>query len=544
MLIIVDSRKSGGIALAFKPESLAEAVMERIVTLFSPTTGWSDQLWRSSPIDALRHCLDLVEGDARDGAKKYALNEAKNRIQGDLFIPRRDRGGVLKHLNVSSEKLVHGSTAHFALKSLVDELSRKYSSWVKSYVDALDTDVDVDSSSVSGEKLAWQLAAFLRSEGMSDQWIVNFATYQLRHDKQIITLAAAIELARNTAANDPVWTFFVPLKRRRSFNVTAPPLLRKIQFEERFKEFLPDVQVPENLGGVEIRVETIDKYAAINEAQLALRRIVERHRASHSKRKLTFATEAWVAPGSWSVPLSLEPELGIRVRELDSGGGREMFERVSEEVEAALDLLTAADQTSSRAATIAAWATLETLFASDGDFGDLASVADRAADVLVCMYVRDTFVSIATKHARAGDDDLAIALRDASNAKAARLVEGALPGHSMSVTSGRGLLARERAMVLTAPEVNTIRAQLAAVLHRLYDVRNQIVHAGRMAPFGLHRTYTESAVLLSALLDELLRQHRDTGRTAREVAGRAAWLLGRVASDREPPASLAELGDR
>ncbi|WP_223690715.1 hypothetical protein [Leifsonia poae] len=330
---------------------------------------------------------------------------------------------------------------------------------------------------------------------------------------------------------------------RHRINVIAPPLLQKREFEARFSEFLPGVPLPDNRGGLEIRVETVDKYAAINDAQLALRRVVERYRASHSKRRFTLAEVSWVSPGSWSVALSLEPELGIGVRELDSDGGGEMFDRASEELEAALDLLTAADQTSSRAAMVAAWATLETLFAGAGDFGDLASVADRAADVLVCMYVRDTFTALAIGHARAGDDGLAIALREASDGQTAKLVEAALPEHVMSVPSGLGLLARERAASLDAQEVASVRTQLAAVLCRLYDMRNQIVHAGRMEPYGLRRTYAESAVLLSALLDELLRQHRSSGRTAREVAGRAGWLVGRVANDRESPASLAELGD-
>ncbi len=530
--------------MVFKSGSLAEAVMQRMVTLFSPTRGWNTRLWRSNPIDALRHCIDLSDGDARDGAKKYALDEARRRVTNDLFIPRRDVGGMLKQMSVDPAKLTRGSTSYFALKSLVDEIATRYSSWVQSFLDGLDADVPLSSSSVSGETLAWQLAAFLRAEGMSDQWIANFCTYQLRHDKQLTTLAAAIELARGSAAAGAGWTFFVPLTRRRGFNVSAPPLLQKRDFEERFTALLPGIDLPENRGGLEIRVDAIDQYAAINQAQLAMRRVVERHRASHSKRKLAFAAEAWVSPGSWSVAMSLEPDLGIRVRELDSGGGREMFGRVSEELEAALDLLTAADQTSSRAATIAAWSTLETLFASEGDFGDLVSVAERAADVLACMYVRDTFVALAVKHARVGDDELAEALRSAGSTRAARLVEEALPGHLMSVSSGPGLIAHERAAKLSPQEVATIRTQIAAVFHRLYDVRNQIVHSGRMAPYGLHRTYAESAVLLSALLDELLLQHRENGRTSREIAGRAAWLLARVAHERESPASLAELGEK
>lgn len=529
--------------MAFIPGSLAEAVMERMVTLFSPTRGWNTRLWRSSPVDALKHGLDLIEGGAQDGAKKYALSEAKKRVQSDLFIPARDRGGILPQMNIAPERLVQGSTVHYALKSLGDELESKYSSWVQAYLDVLDADVDLGDSSVSGETLAWQLAAFLRSEGMSDQWIVNFATYYLRHDKEVTTLAAAILVARTAAAAEPGWTVFVPIVRRRGFNVNAPPMLRQREFEERFQSLLPGVTLPENRGGLEVRVTSIDKYAAISEAQLVMRRVVERHRASHSKRVFSFADEAWVSPGAWCAPVSLKPDLAIQVRELDSGGGEDMFATSSQEIEAALDLLTAADQTSSRAAAIAAWGTLETLFADQADYGGLASVADRAADVLTCMYVRDTFTALATKHARAGEDELAVALKITTRADAAVLVEAALPGHSMSVSSGRGRLARERASSLNAREIDVVRNQLAAVLRRLYDVRNQIVHAGRMAPYGLHRTYVESAVLLSALLDELLRQHRDTRRSARQVAGRAAWLLSRVANDQATPATLAQLGE-
>lgn len=527
----------------FISNSLAEAVMERMVTLFSPTRGWSTRLWRSGPVDALRHCLDLIDGGARDGAKKYALDVARSGIEQDLFIVGKDRGGVLNQLKIAPDKLAYGSTKHFALKNLADEIAKSYPSWVDSFLENLDADVDVESSPVSGEKLAWQLAAYLRSSGMSDAWIANFATYQLRHEKLTLTLGQAVARARASAEAGAGWTFLVPLIRRKSFNVPTFPLLPQAQFEIRFRELFPNVEVPKNRGGVEIQLDTIDKYSAIDEAQRALRRLFERHRASHSTRVIKFALTAWVSPGAWSVPLSLEPDLGIGVRELDANGGLAMFDRASEELEAALDLLTAADQTSSRAATIAAWATLETLFASEGDFGDLASVADRAADVLVCMYVRDTFKALATKHARSGDDTLAKKLKAASQAGAAKLVEASLPDHSMSVTSVRGLLARERAKSLNTNEINTVRTQLATVLRRLYDQRNQIVHAGRMAPYNLHRTYGESAVLLSALLDELLRQHRDSGRTAREVAGRATWLLGRVADQRESPASLAELGE-
>ena len=533
-----------GELVGYKENSIGMAVVQRIVDMFSPEVQWSQRLWRPSAIDALKHCLDLIEGEAREGAKAYAVKEARKRIENDLFIPRKERGGILKSLTLKPEKMIRGSVAEARLQCVCAELEDRYAGWVQQFVDALDDTTDVKSSTVDGSSLAWQIAAFLRSEGMSDKWIAKFHYYHLRFNPEPMSLSETIKQARQVLSTGSGWTFFVPLKVRRSFNVQAPPLLSKREFELRFAEALPGVEVPKNRGGLEISVDTIDKYAAIDEVQFVMQRVIDRHRASHSKRRLAFDSHAWVSPGAWDTELAVDVAPKVRVLELDALGGGQMFGRASDELEAALDLLTAADRTSSRAATIASWAVLETLFADESDYGELAIVADRAADVLTCLYVQSTFTDIARGHSRAGKDSLAEQLRSCSgDAEAALLIEQALPSHPMSVNATLGELARQRATGMSPAEVESVRSQLSAVLRRLYDMRNQVVHAGRMAPFGLDRTYEESTVLLSALMDELLRQHRIAKRSTREVAGRASWLLERVSSERATPASLAQIGD-
>lgn len=528
--------------MAYTDGSIGLAVAQRIVEMFSfSRASWPQRLWRASSIDSLRHCIDLIDGGARDGAKGYAIKEARRSIEVDLFIPGRDRGGILKALAVAPERMRAGSTVDAKLRSLTAELERQYPSWVQAHVAEVDDTVTVANSHVDGNKLSWQLAAFFRSAGMSDSWIRNFHNYHLHHNPDVISLAESTRLACNSIASPSGWTFFIPLVGRRSFNVSAAPLLGRREFEERFQIDLPEVPVPNNRGGLVISVDVTDKHAAIEHVELEIQRVLERYRASGTKRRMVLDTFAWVTPGSWKTAISAEAEPRIVVRSLDAFGGRDMFGRASDELEAALDLLTAADRTSHRAATIAAWAVLETLFADESDFGELAAIADKAADILTCLYVQSTFGDLALGHARAGTDTLSVELREADSAAAALLTEAELPSHPLSVNATVGELARQRAAKMSVGEVRSVRSQIAAVLRRLYDIRNQIVHAGRMAPFGLDRTYEESTVLLSALMDELIKQHRSTNRSAREVAGRASWLLERVESDRATPASLAAI---
>lgn len=531
--------------MVYQEGSIGLAVAERIADMLTNAeVQCADRLWRPNAIDSIKHLLDLVQSEARDGAKSRATEEARQSISTDLFIPGVHRGGILKSLEISTEKLQPGSVPNAKLKSLCDELEDNYSSWVELYFDNFDDSVDVKSSEVDGNILSWQIAAFLRSFGMSIEWIANFFNYNLHHNEDFVSLSGTMKTAHEIILKKPGWIFFIPAEKRSSFNVTSPPLFQSREFEATFAERFPELPIPPNKGGLIIEVNTIDKYAGISEARLITQRAVDRLRASKSKRRITLEKQAWVWPGGWTTELTLDSKQNVKVRQLDADGGRHMFDRLSEEIEAALDLLTAADRTSSRAATIASWAVLETLFADDSDFGDLAIVAERAANILTCLYVKVTFGHISRGHSRSGNDELADDLRSATDSEAALLLEAALPDHPVSVSPTLGELARQRVVGLNDRQVKSLHSQLRGVFRRLYDLRNQITHAGRMEPYGLNRTYEEATVLLSALMDELLKQYRSYGRSAREVAGRADWLISRVSDKRATPASLTQLSDK
>jgi len=525
----------------FVAGTLAQAVAERTTDLFSPDVPWSQKLWRSSAVDALRHCIELVSSGGREKSTAWAIEAARTSLRIDLFVPAAERGMLLKSLALKPEKLSPGSASFLRLVEVEKYLAENYWAWLLKFLENVDDNQTVALSGINADRLAWQLGTHLRAVGLSDRWIVNFVNYHLKYESKVQSLAEVFEDAKSVSESGVGWTFLVPLSRRRGFNVNVAPLLSPEDFRVRFASRFPGIAVPSHRGGFEFSAQTIDKYSAIEAVERDLQAIIIRHRAAGGVRKFVPQLDAWVMPGAWHTKINLSPEPRVRFPALDADGGSRLFESLSDELEAALDLLIAGDRTSVRAASIAAWAVLETLFADESDFGALAAVADRAADVLTCVYARDAFLSLATGHARAATDSLATDLRKASQAEKAVMIESAIATRDLEVGATLGAVALQRARGLDAHEVVAIRDQLATSLRRLYDVRNQIVHAGKVAPYGMNATYLHSTVLLSALLNEIIEKNRGAGVSARSLAGRASWLMLQVSEGQATPAVLASL---
>jgi hypothetical protein len=249
-----------------------------------------------------------------------------------------------------------------------------------------------------------------------------------------------------------------------------------------------------------------------------------------------------VNPGGWTTKLGREPSARFRFSQLDADGGAAFFSPLSDELEASIDLLLSANQASARSAVVSSWSALETLFADEGDYGELSAVADRAAAILTCVYVRDAYESLAVGHSRNSSDELADELRILGVGQRAVLISEALrKNQPLSVNKVLGAVAVKRAADLTVATINATRNQIANALRRLYDVRNQVVHAGAIEPYGLQVTLANSSALLSAVVNETISFRSATGGDARQLAARAVWLLTSVAEEAMAPPSLASL---
>ena len=118
--------------------------------------------------------------------------------------------------------------------------------------------------------------------------------------------------------------------------------------------------------------------------------------------------------------------------------------------------------------------------------------------------------------------------------------EAIMTNQSLSVNNVLGAVAVRRAADTSVATINATHDQIANALRRLYDVRNQVVHAGAIEPYGLQVTLANSASLLSAVINETISYRRRTG-DARQLAARARWLLTSVAEGTMAPSSLAAL---
>lgn len=238
-------------------------------------------------------------------------------------------------------------------------------------------------------------------------------------------------------------------------------------------------------------------------------------------------------PGAVKVDLTPALPTDFRVRSLDVEGGKLLFEIMSEEIEAAFDLLTTFQSGPERAACIGAWAALESLLADPGDFGNLAEVADRAADILTCRYVVDEFLSLTTAHNRASNDALSANIADADSMTRIKLLEQHLKnGGDIVVGAGMGALVARRAkhQIGDPSEVDDIRNDISGTLRRLYQARNQIVHTGALKPYGFDMMMISAQVLLSVLMDKVIVAARTSGDPAGLIAAKARWCLQRVRS--------------
>jgi len=264
-----------------------------------------------------------------------------------------------------------------------------------------------------------------------------------------------------------------------------------------------------------------------------LARAEMRVNVSSNKRKLVHDYEAWMHPGAVKVDLAPMLPVDFRVPSLDVEGGKLLFTVMSDEIEAAFDLLTTFQSGPERAACIGAWAALESLLADPGDFGSLAKVADRAADILTCHYVADEFRNLAIAHSRASNDALATDLIAADNMTRIRLLEQHFRnGGDIIVGTGIGALVAYRAkrLVGNPSEVDDIRNDISAALRRLYQARNQIVHTGAFKPYGFDMMILSAQVLLSVLIDKVIVAARTSGDPAGLMAAKARWSLQRVRS--------------
>jgi hypothetical protein len=510
-----------------------------VAALFDPTADWTNRILQYGSIAQLRELLDSAATRSPLSAREFALSATRRLIIRDPTISGQRRGQILDALptNKQLERFVSNSHSYLVLAQEVESLEQDYTQgWARLIQDAGE-DTALSDCQIDIDLCGWLIGSHLRSSGLSDKWILNLCNFELKRKEEPSSMAdillAADRLIRR--GKEPV-QFLLPLAERPRLDPrTGMPWLQRKAFRARFEELFPDVPVPRSPGGgLQLELTAMDKYSAIKEASMLLSRAEMRVDVSSDKRRLIHDYEAWMHPGALKVDLTPTLPVDFRVPSLDAEGGKLLFKVMSDEIEAAFDLLTTFQSGPERAACIGAWAALESLLADPQDFGNLAEVADRAADILTCHYVADEFRNLAIAHSRASTDALSAALTATTdNVMRIRLLEQHL-NNAGEIVVGTGigaLMAHRTARLVGNPsEIDDIRNDISAALRRLYQARNQIVHTGAFKPYGFDMILLSAQVLLSVLIDKVIVAARTSGDPAGLLAAKARWSLQRVRS--------------
>jgi hypothetical protein len=343
-------------------------------------------------------------------------------------------------------------------------------------------------------------------------------------------LEDAHDLVTSPSKNFDILVAFVAAPRSRA---DMPPEWRNAaQVSEWLKENDFDPAGLRQGGGMLLRVDARDTWAAIDEVLEKIERLVARV-AVGTRSQLQVHPQAWVRGERKTFNLR-RSRRGVEIHALDRENSL-YTQTVMDSIDAALELIEPLDNGSPGPAVAGGWAAVEALLLGPGDTGDRGVAGDRLASLVACSFPRAELTTLAYAHQKASTDSLANQISAAStNRDRAALVADALSKNiALQLKSDSDRLAEQRLkdllqqprMVLLDIEEHAKRA-----LRRLYRQRNLVLHWGRMNAVSLRAALRTSAPLVGAGMDRVAHAWFTANTNPLELAARARLSLDLLGS--------------
>lgn len=475
-----------------------EQVVGRILEMAAPATPWYRRLWQSGPLLTAGELLEV-------GALRGAAASAKRDLQADLIATLRDDAGLGSHAQAirtalprDARDLVVGSHAWYALELATANAATGY---LTRWATALRT-----GRRPPAESVARRLTAYVLDASWSPKYLHRWLTYRAVHRASTVDLPdildeAAVDMARSHRA----FQICVPLAQNPPLPRPTPPgWLTARDASTWHQANVPSPRPVRQYGAILFEILAADVYSAADIARSRLASLTARFSVG-GRRELRFGNEMWVAGMPYSLPIEGSPR---RVEVHSFERLERLFEpAIPQALSSALELIEPLDRGTPAAATIGAWAAIESLLVGPAD-GPNAVAADRMALVVASSFMRAELTVLAWAHARASNDALASAITTLTeNRDKAQVLEQAiasqtpltLPRISDQWAAGR------LTPLLQDPHagVRSLQAVLQRVFRRLYRQRNIIAHGGRTDSIGLDSTIRLVAPLAGEGLDRI-----------------------------------------
>ncbi|WP_333983725.1 integrase [Burkholderia gladioli] len=503
----------------------------RLHEFFSQQKHWYRSLWGIGTVLAMDElfeaCTVMKQGHLSEGSVKRIASSLQKRVgTHPAFQPAE------KQLLTEQVRQVPRpeGVAHFTIRELGQRVSSNY---LSRWADA------VARADFRPEHFARHVGAHLLDAGFSPQFLHDWIAS--RRDAPLpITLAELCEeLQELIRSNTPrPFEVLIAVKSMPRLNDAArTPWLRAAAVTEWLRENGFDTTGVRAAAAMIITVTARDEIGAANAARNESDRYSARALLATGK-PLDLLPNVWVR-GSTTDFSTKANSRGVAVSELFRSD-RIFASDVSQDVDAALELLAHLEDSSPPAAIAGGWGAIEGLLA---DPSDRASAADNLATLVTCSFPRAELTALSRRAERIFPAECAElagieANRERSRALARMILENRMP--VMPSVADQAAVARMRKLLLNPqPELQTIKDLIAESFHRLYRQRNLILHGGRLDSVALHANLRTVAKLAGAGMDRITHGHYEQGLRPLELVAKANMALAVI--DRASPLGCVDL---
>lgn len=506
--------------LVNQSESIALA---RLTEFFSDRKHWYRSLWgigtTLSMEELFEACTVMRHGHLSEGSVKRIASSLQKRVGVHPGFTAEEK--LFLREQVQQVPRAEG-VAHFAIRELAQRVSGDYlARWAAA----------VARGDFRAEHFARHVGAHLLDTGFSPQYLRAVITDK-EGAPESVTLAELCEELQGVVRTHVSREFEVllafksaPWARRGLPNVW----LTGAAITEWLSENGFDTTGVRAAAAMVITVRARDTIGAAQAARNEADRYSARALLA-TGQPLHYLPNLWVR-GSVEMATMTASARGVAVRELFRED-RVFATDVSQDVDAALELLAHLEGSSPPAAVAGGWGAIEGLLA---DPNDRASAADNLATLVTCSFPRAELTALSHRVERIMPDDFAALAgvdvnRDRCRILATMILEERIPvlpsvADQAAVARMKKLLANPRV------ELQTIKDMISESFHRLYRQRNLILHGGRLDSVALTASLRTVAKLAGAGMDRITHGHYVQRLRPLELVAKANLALAMVSRD-------------
>ncbi|WP_175907405.1 MULTISPECIES: integrase [Burkholderia] len=502
------------------PESIALA---RLIEFFSDRKHWYRSLWgigtTLSMDELFEACTVMRHGHLSEGSVKRIASSLQKRVGMHPGFTADEKQFLREQ--VQQVPRAEG-VAHFAIRELAQRVSGDYlARWAGA----------VAQGDFRAEHFARHVAAHLLDTGFSAQYLRTVIADKEAASESVTLAELCEELQGIVRTNAP-----------REFEV-----LLAFKSAPRVRRGLPDVWLTgasitawlsENgfdttgVRAAAAMVITVRARDTIGAAQAA-RNEADRYSARAmlaTGQALDYLPNLWVRGSVETAPLTASAR-GVAVRELFRED-RVFATDVSQDVDAALELLAHLEGSSPPAAVAGGWGAIEGLLA---DPNDRASAADNLATLVTCSFPRAELTALSHRMERIMPGDFSALVgvdvnRERCRILATMILEERIP--VLPSVADRAAVARMKKLLANPRvELQTIKDMISESFHRLYRQRNLILHGGRLDSVALTASLRTVAKLAGAGMDRITHGHYVQRLRPLELVAKANLALATVSRD-------------